>query len=107
MKARCAERNEEFNISVNQLQSKFKKLVGECKKLALTVETASGIENFIRDRGYGTTFNNLYSLLKTRDSCNPERAVEPSASLTAKGSGDESEVLDVNTESFSSGEKEQ
>ena len=107
LKARCAERNEEFNFSVNQLRSKFKKLVGECKKVALTVKTASGIENFIRDRGYGTTFNNLYSLVKTRDSCNPDKAVEPSASLTAKGSGDESEVLDVNTDSSTSGEKEQ
>ena len=29
LKARCAERNE-FNFSVNQLRSKFKKLVGEC-----------------------------------------------------------------------------
>lgn len=93
LKARCAERNEEFIFSVSQLQSKFKKLVRECKKVALTVKTASGIENFIRDRGYGATFNNLYSLVKTRDSCNPDEAVEPSASSTDKGSDDESEVL--------------
>lgn len=45
--------------------------------------------------------------MKTRDSCNPDKAVEPSASLTAKGSDDESEVLDVNTEGSTSGEKEQ
>lgn len=107
LKARCAERNEEFNFSVNQLRSKFKKLVGECKKVALTVKTASGIENFTRDRGYGVSFNNLYSLVKTRDSCNPDKAVEPSALLTAKGSDDESEVLDVNTEGSSSGQREQ
>lgn len=67
----------EMNFSVNQLRSKFKKLVGECKRVALTVKTASGIENFIRDRGYGATFNNLYSLVKTGDSCNPGKAVEP------------------------------
>ena len=73
----------------------------------MTVKTASGIENFIRDRGYGMTFNNLYSLVKTRDSCNPDKAVEPSTSLTAKGSGDESEVLDLNTDSSTSGEKVQ
>ena len=107
LKATCAERNEEFNFSVNQLRSKFKKLAGECKKVALTVKTASGIENFIRGGGYGTTFNNSYSLVKTRDSCNPDKAVEPSASLTAKGSDDESEVLDVNIEGSTSGEKKQ
>ena len=41
--------------------------------------------------------------MKTRDSCNPDKAVEPSTSLTAKGS----QVLDVNIESSTSGEKEQ
>ena len=97
----------QMNFSVNQLRSNFRKLVGECKRVALTVKTASRIENFIRDRGYGATFNNLYSLVKTGDSCNPDKAVEPSASLTAKGSGDESEVLDVNTEGSTSEEKEQ
>ena len=45
--------------------------------------------------------------MKTRDSCNPDKAVEHSASLTAKGSDDESEVLDVNTEGSTSEEKEQ
>ena len=45
--------------------------------------------------------------MKTRDSCNPDKAVEHSASLTAKGSDDESEVLNVNIEGSTSGEKEQ
>ena len=49
LKARCAERNEECTFTVGQIQSKFKKLVSECKKLALTIKTASGVQNFIRE----------------------------------------------------------
>jgi hypothetical protein len=94
LKARCVERNEEFNFSVNQLRSKFKKCVAECKKIALTIKTATGVQNFIRERGYGATFNHLYALVKTRDSCNPEKAVEPSAPSVAN-----SELSDV-TEAF-------
>lgn len=36
LEARCVERLEEFNFSVDQVRSKFKKCVSECKKLALT-----------------------------------------------------------------------
>ena len=50
LKARCAERNEEFNFSVSQLRSKFKKLLEECKKVALTVKTASGIKLYYGSR---------------------------------------------------------
>ena len=64
---------------MGELRSKFKKLVTECKKLAFTIKTASGVQNFIRERGYGAAFDQLYALVKTRDSCNPEKAVEPSA----------------------------
>ena len=64
---------------MGELRSKFKKLVAECKKLAFTIKTASGVQNFIRERGYGAAFDQLYALVKTRDSCNPEKAVEPSA----------------------------
>ena len=78
--ARCAERNEEYKFTVGQLRSKFEKLVAECKKLTLTIKTASGVQNFNGERGYGAVFNQLYALVKTLDSCNPEKAFEPSAS---------------------------
>ena len=80
---------------MKQLRSKFKKLVSECKKIALTIKTASGVQNFLRERGYGATFNQLYAIVKTRDSCNPEKAVEPSApSASNAGSDDETEIFD-------------
>ena len=31
------------------------------------------------DRGFGPWFNKLFELVKTRDSCQPEQAIEPSA----------------------------
>ena len=49
LEARCAERNEECKFTVGQLRSKFKKLVAECKKLALTIKTASGVPEAVSD----------------------------------------------------------
>ena len=43
------------------------------------MKTASGVQNFLTKWGYEATFNQLYALLKTRDSCNPDKALEPSA----------------------------
>ncbi len=79
MKDRCAEREEEINFTVGQLRSKFKKCVEECKKAALTIKTASGIKRFQDEKGYGGWFNQLFALVRTRDSCQPELVVEPSA----------------------------
>lgn len=76
---RCAEREEDFTFTIEQLRSKFKKCVGECKKAALTIKTASGIKRFQDDKGFGAWFNQLFALVRTRDSCQPELAVEPSA----------------------------
>lgn len=108
LKARCAERNEECTFTVGQLRSKFTKLVSECKKLALTIKTASGVQNFIRERGYGAAFNQLYALVKTRDSCNPEKAVEPSAlSVENFELSKEREESDGNCEISDTGGKEE
>ena len=49
------------------------------QKVALTIKTASGIRKFQDDKGYGALFNQLFALVHTRDSCQPELAVEPSA----------------------------
>ena len=61
------------------MRNKFKWCVSTCKKICPTVKTASGITRFIEDKGYGKWFNLLYPLVKTRDSCKPENACEPSA----------------------------
>lgn len=80
LKERCTKRGEEMPFSVEQLRSKFKKCVGECKWALMTIKTATGIDNFIDKKGKGAWFKQLYVIVKSRDSCQPERAVEPSAS---------------------------
>ena len=85
LKEHCEEREEEFSFTIGQLRSKFKKCVAECKKAALTIKTATGIKRFQDDKGYGAWFNQLFSLVRTRDSCQPELAVEPPAKNDAGG----------------------
>ena len=69
----------DFPFEVPQMKNKFKWCVSTCKKICLTVKTASGITRFIEDKGYGKWFNLLYARVKMRDSCKPENACEPSA----------------------------
>lgn len=80
LKKRCKSRNENVSFTVPQLRSKFKKLVAECKHVALTTKTSTGVKRFQDDKGYSNWFNQLFEVIKTRDSCRPELAVEPSAS---------------------------
>lgn len=76
---RGATTRKDFPFVVAQMRNKFKRCVSTRKKICLTVKTASGITRFIEDKGYGEWFNLLYALVKTRDSCKPENACEPSA----------------------------
>ena len=46
LKVRWKARNENIQFTVPQLRSKFKKLISECKRVALTIKTASGIKRF-------------------------------------------------------------
>lgn len=80
VKARASARGENFNFSVNQLRSKFKKCVCVCKQAALTQKTATGIKRFQEDQGFGKWFTALFEVVKTRESCQPDLALEPSAS---------------------------
>ena len=84
LKERCSERGDEFDFSVAQLRTKFKKCVADCKKAALTIKTATGIKRFQEEKGYGSWFQQLFALVKTRDSCQPEQAIEPSAETTSQ-----------------------
>lgn len=45
----------------------------------MTIKTATGITQFKEDKGYGDWFNQLYPVVKSRDSCQSELAREPSA----------------------------
>ena len=48
------------------------------QKIALTVKTSTGVK---RVQELGAWFNQLFPLVQTRDSCNPDMAVESSSSL--------------------------
>lgn len=76
LRARAAKREEDVLFTAVQLRTKFKKLIGECKKIALTVKSATGIKRLQDEKGYGPWFNQLFSLVKTRDSCQPWQAIE-------------------------------
>ena len=79
LKRRCISRGGNFSFTVEQLRSKFKKCVSECKRAALTIKTGTGIKRFQEDKSYGTWFQKLYEVVKTRDSCQPDQAIEPTA----------------------------
>lgn len=84
LKARASSRGEEITFTANQLRSKLKKCVGFCKQAALTQRTATGIKRFQEDHGFGKWFHALFEVVKTRDSCQPERALEPSSSKSGR-----------------------
>ena len=79
LKARASSRGDVITFTVPQLRSKFKKCVGFCKQAALTQRTATGIKRFQEDHGFGNWFNALFEVVKTRDSCQPKQALEPSS----------------------------
>lgn len=83
VEVRFNERGEVFPFSVVQSRTKFKACVSTCKKAAMLRKTASGLKNFIDQKGYGTWFTKLYPLVESRDSCNPDLAEEPSFSVCA------------------------
>ena len=76
---RANERGEKILFNIQQVRTKFKRCVSDCKKAAMTIKTATGIKRFQNEKGYGKWFDLLFPLVKTRDSCQPEMAVEPSA----------------------------
>ena len=59
----------DFPFQVQQMRNKFKSCISTCKQICMTMKTASGIERFVEERGYGKWFDLLYVLVKTRDSC--------------------------------------
>ena len=44
----------------------------------MTVQTATGIPKFRDDKRLGSWFNQLYPVVKSRESCQPEQELEPS-----------------------------
>ena len=50
------------------------------KQAVLTQKAATGIKRFQEYRGFGKWFHALLEVVRTRDSCRPEWALEPSSS---------------------------
>ena len=80
LRKRCEERKETVKFTIPQMRNKFKKCISECKHAAMTIKTATGIKRFEDDKGYGAWFKQLFPLVQSRDSCQPDLAVEPSCS---------------------------
>ena len=91
LRERAAERDENVPFTEVQLRTRFEKAVSDCKKAALTMKSASGIKRFQEEKGFGSWFDQLFALVKTRHSCQPEQAIEPSAALEQSTSSDASE----------------
>ena len=79
LKKRATERGETITFNIQQTRSKFKRCISDCKQAAMTVKTATGIRRFQDDKGLGKWFGLLFPLVKSRDSCQPDMAVEPSS----------------------------
>ena len=75
------ERGEEFSFDIKQIRDKFKQCMSKCKKASLLMKTASGIKSFQEDRGFGKWFHCLLPLIQTKESCQPELALEPSLAI--------------------------
>ncbi|CAB3997044.1 Hypothetical predicted protein, partial [Paramuricea clavata] len=67
-----------------QVRTKFKWCISTCKNVALTIQTATGLKRFVEDKGCGKWFGLLFPLVKSRDSCQPEQAIEPSTSTATR-----------------------
>ena len=83
LKERASARGEKITMTINQMRTKFKKCVSQCKQAALTQKTATGIKRYQEDCGFRKWFNALFDVVKTRDSCQPEHALEPSRSSSS------------------------
>ena len=46
LKKRASARGDKFTMTVNQMRTKFKKCVSQCKQAALTQKTATGIKRY-------------------------------------------------------------
>ena len=74
-KRTAAARGDVVEFTVSQLHNKFKKCVGNCKKAALMIKTATGGKRFPNERGFGVWFDHLFALIKTKGSCNPDKVL--------------------------------
>ena len=77
------------------MRTKFKRCVSDCKQAALTIRTATGIKRFQEDRGLGNWFKPLFTVAQTRDSSQPDQAIEPSSLEQSTSSENSSKSADA------------
>ena len=65
LKERASARGEKITMTINQMRTKFKKCVSQCKQAALTQKTATGIKRYQEDCGFRKWFNALFDVVKT------------------------------------------
>ena len=68
----------DFPFQVQRMRNKFKSCISICEQICMKMKTASGIERFVEERGYGKWFDLLYALALLYAQCQPENACEPS-----------------------------
>ena len=64
LEKRSSERGESMDFSVNQLRNKFKKCIGDCEKVALTIKTATGIKKIQREKAMELGLTSRLPLLR-------------------------------------------
>ena len=72
----CYDVGENMQSTITQAGKKSFKCVSDCKKAAITIKTATGIKRFQEEKEYGAWFDSLFALIKTKDSCQTDRAFE-------------------------------
>ena len=76
LKTRCNSRGAKYTCSVAQTRTKFKRCVSICRKDFLEPKNASGIKRFQEDLELITWFKKLLSVVKTKESDQPEHFIE-------------------------------
>ena len=89
LKSRAESKGSSVPFTVAQVRIKFKKCISECKKAALTIKTATAVKRFQDDKDYGIWFGRLFELVKTRNSCRPDLATEPSINVPVTDCNDD------------------
>ena len=89
LKSRADSKGGSVPFTVAQVRTKFKKCISKCKKAALTIKTATRVKRFQDDKDYGVWFDRLFELVKTRDSCRPDLATEPSVNVPVTDCNDD------------------
>ena len=84
------------------MRNKLEKLVSERNKANMVFKTATGISNYKDQKDFSSWFDMLFPLIKSRESCQPEQAIEPSAGPSTSDKESEINVFDDESETETS-----